>query len=192
MKPRDAALGTDIGDEAHVHPINYQVISVDGQCKDIMMINDGTMPVLYSAGSLVIYANLIKRGTTPPGQAHYPFDPGEAAKDPFGVGNVTPAEIDAAIKEAIQSRLDDHPEEWETLSHPKLIKGVFQYSEGESRQIQDVRKRYVLNLQRAHVTTERVMFVQTAQADLDAQGPNRDHAPHHASVPQRSRCDHRH
>ena len=77
----------------------------------------------------MIYANLIRRGTTPPGQGHYPFDPGEAAKDPFGVGNVTPAEIDTAIKDAIESRLNDHPGEWETLSDPRLIKGVFQYSE---------------------------------------------------------------
>ncbi len=55
-----------------------------------MMINDGTMPVLYSAGSLVMYARLVERGTTPPTQMLYPFDPGEAAKDPLGVGSVTP------------------------------------------------------------------------------------------------------
>jgi hypothetical protein len=53
MKPRSAEIGTDIGDEAEVHSTNYQIISIDGQCKDVMMINDGTMPVLYSVGSLV-------------------------------------------------------------------------------------------------------------------------------------------
>ncbi len=143
------------------------------------MINDGTMPVLYAAGSLVIYAHLVGRGTTPPGQGHIPFDSGEAAKDPFGV-NVTPPELDRAIADAIQSRLDDHSDEWETLAKDQLIKGVLQYSEGETRQVQDVRKRYMLNLKRAHVTPARVMFVQAAQADLKAQGPNRDHAAHHA------------
>ena len=146
MKPRDAALGTDLGDEAEGHPIHYQVISVDGQCKDIMIINDGTMPVLYAAGSLVIYAHLITRGTTPPGQGQYPFDPGEAAKDPFGVGTVTPPEFDKAIADAIQSRLDDHPEEWTTLPKAQLIKGVLQYSNVETRQVQDVCKRCMLNL----------------------------------------------
>ncbi len=48
---------------------------------------------------------------------------------------------------------------------------MLEYSEGETRQVQDVRKRYMVNLQRAHVTPERVMFVHAAQAELAAQGP---------------------
>ncbi len=75
------------------------------------MINYGTMPVLYTAGSLVSYARLLEGGTTPPTHVDRPFDPGEASKDPFGVGSVTPQEIQTAMFDAIQSRLDDHPGE---------------------------------------------------------------------------------
>jgi hypothetical protein len=72
---------------------------------------------------IMMYARLVERGTTPPTQEHYPFDPGEAVKDPFGVGCVTPPEIKTAIADAIQSRLDDHPDEWATLAYDQLVKG---------------------------------------------------------------------
>ncbi len=72
-----------------------------------MMINDGTMPVFFAAGALVVNGRLIDSDVTP-SYVNRPFDPGEAAKDPFGVGSVTPQEIRNAIFDAMQSRLDDH------------------------------------------------------------------------------------
>ena len=40
LKIRTAAVGSDIGDEEEVHPSVYQIISIDGQAKDIIMTND--------------------------------------------------------------------------------------------------------------------------------------------------------
>ncbi len=77
LLPRSADVGSDIGDEGEVHPTNYQIMSVDGQCKDIMMINDGTVPVLFAADALVVRARLIDSDVTP----------GEAANHLFGVGS---------------------------------------------------------------------------------------------------------
>ncbi len=51
LKIRSAKVGTDIGDEEEVHPCVYQVITIDGQAKDIIMTNDSSYPVLVSAGS---------------------------------------------------------------------------------------------------------------------------------------------
>ncbi len=66
------------------------------------MINDGTMPVFFAAGTLVVHARLIDSDVTP-SYIDRPFDPGEAAKDPFEVGSVTPLEIQNAMCDAIQS-----------------------------------------------------------------------------------------
>ncbi len=56
------------------------------------MINDRTMPFLFAAGALVVHARLIESDVKP-SYADRPFDPGEAAKDPFCVGSVTPQDI---------------------------------------------------------------------------------------------------
>ncbi len=45
LKVRCAALGTDIGEEDEIHPSVYRVIMIDGQSKDIIMMNDGPFPV---------------------------------------------------------------------------------------------------------------------------------------------------
>ncbi len=58
---------------------------------------------------------------------------------------------------------------------------MLEYEEGETRQVQDIRNRYMLHLQRVHVTPERVMFVHVAQAELAAKGPDRDSAAHHST-----------
>ena len=44
LKIRTAAVGSDIGDEEEVHPSVYQIITIDGQAKDIIMTNDSPYP----------------------------------------------------------------------------------------------------------------------------------------------------
>ncbi len=49
-----------------------------------------------------------------PSYADRPFDPREAATNPFGVGSVTPQDVQNAMYDTIQSRLDDCPSEGST------------------------------------------------------------------------------
>ncbi len=65
LEPRTADVGSDIDDGGEVHPVQYQVLSVDGQCKEIIMINDGPMPVFFSPGTLVVHVRLIDSDVTP-------------------------------------------------------------------------------------------------------------------------------
>ena len=62
LKIRTAAVGSDIGDEEEAHPSVYQIITIDGQAKDIIMTNDSPYPVLVAAGALVAHACLIEDG----------------------------------------------------------------------------------------------------------------------------------
>jgi hypothetical protein len=118
------------------------------------MRNDGTLPVLFAAGALVIYARILESGVAP-SYTDRPFDPKAAAADPFGVGSVTPQEVLTALHDAIQSRLDDHPTEWANIVYADVVRNVLAYTEGETRQVQDIRKRYVLNIRKVHVQPER-------------------------------------
>jgi hypothetical protein len=45
LKIRTAAVGSDIGDKEEVHLSVYQVITIDGQSKDIITMNDS--PIQY-------------------------------------------------------------------------------------------------------------------------------------------------
>ncbi len=47
-KPHNAEIGSDVGEEKEVHPTSFQIFSVNGQAKEIMMRNDGTLPVCSS------------------------------------------------------------------------------------------------------------------------------------------------
>ena len=91
--------------------------------------------------------------------AEQEFDPKEAAADPFGVGSITPKEVLAAITNATACRLGDHPSEIESFKAADLVDKVLQHTEGESRQVQDIRKRFVFYLSENHVQTERVNSV---------------------------------
>jgi hypothetical protein len=122
------------------------------------MTNDSPYPVLVVAGALVAHACLIEEGQTP-SFAEQEFDPKEAAADPFGVGSITPKEVLNAITNAIACRLGDHPSEIESLKATDLVDKVLQHTEGESRQVQDIRKRFVFYLSENHVQTERVNLV---------------------------------
>ncbi len=53
-----------------------------------------------------------------------PFDTKAEAADPFGVVSVTPQEVQTALHDAIQSRLDDHPTEWANIVYENVISGV--------------------------------------------------------------------
>ena len=86
-------------------------------------------------------------------------DPKEAAADPFGVGSITPKEVLAAITNATACRLGDHPSEIESFKVTDLVDKVLQHTEGESRQVQDIRKRFVFYLSENHGQTERVNSV---------------------------------
>ncbi len=79
--------------------------------------------------ALYLYARLLESDVEP-SYADRPFDPNAAAADPFGVGSVTPQEVQTALYAAIQSRLDDHPTEWANLVYENVISGVFAYKEG--------------------------------------------------------------
>ena len=96
------------------------------------MRNDGTLPVLFAAGALVTYARLLESDVEP-SYADRPFDPKAAAADPFGVGSVTPQEIQTALHDAIQSRLDDNPTEWTNIVYADVIPAVLEYKEGQTR-----------------------------------------------------------
>ena len=100
---------------------------------------------------------LIEDGQAP-SFAEQEFDPKEAAADSFGVGSITPKEVLTAITNASACRLGDHPSEIDSK--------VLQHTEGESRQVQDIRKRFVFYLSSNHVQTERVNLVFQAQQDL--------------------------
>ncbi len=63
------------------------------------------------------------------------------------MGSVTPQEIQNAMFQAIQSRLDDHPGEWVNLVYEDVVPNVLAYTQGETKQAQDIRQGYVLNLQ---------------------------------------------
>jgi hypothetical protein len=129
------------------------------------MTNDSPYPVLVSAGALVAHACLIEDGQTL-SFVEQEFDPKEAAADPFGVGSITPKEVLTAIPNAIACRLGDHPSEIESLKAADLVDRVLQYTGGESRQVQDIRKLFVFYLSVNHVQTERVNWVFQAQQDL--------------------------
>jgi hypothetical protein len=120
---------------------------------------------LVAAGALVAHASLIEDGQTP-SFAEQEFDPKEAAADPFGVGSITPREVLAAITNAIACRLADHPSEENNLKVDDLVDKVLQHQEGESRQVQDIRKRFVFYLSSNHVQADRVNLVLQAQQDL--------------------------
>ncbi len=96
---------------------------------------------------------------------------------------MTPQEIQNAMFDAIQSRLDDHPGEWVKLVYEEVVRNILAYTEGETRQVRDIRKRYVPNLQRVHVQPERVNFVHLDQGDLAAMGPNRNSSVYCARPP---------
>ena len=89
--------------------------------------------LFHLAGALVMYARLLESDVEP-SYVDRPFDPKAAAADPFGVGSVTPQEVQTALHAAIQSRLDDHPTEWANIVYEKVISGVFAYKERETRQ----------------------------------------------------------
>ncbi len=125
------------------------------------MWHDGTLPVLFAAGALVMYARLLESDVAP-SYADRPFDPMASAADPFGVGSVTSQEGQTALHDAIQSRLDDHPMEWANIVYADVVRNVLAYTEGETRQVKDIRKRYVLNLKEPHVQPERVYRVHWA------------------------------
>ena len=55
-------MGSDIGDEEEAHPSVYQIITIDGQAKDIIMTNDSPYPVLVAADVLVAHACFIEDG----------------------------------------------------------------------------------------------------------------------------------
>ncbi len=95
LKMRSAEVGTDIGEEAEVHPSVYQVITIDGHTQVIVMMHESDVPVCIAPGSLVHQARVI-------------FDSREAA-GPFGVGAITTNEIVRAISNAIADRLSDFP-----------------------------------------------------------------------------------
>ncbi len=80
--------------EDEIHPSVYQVITIDGQSKEIIiiMMNDGPFPVLITAGSIVAHARLIDDDKAP-SFAVMEFDAREAAADPFGVGSISPREV---------------------------------------------------------------------------------------------------
>ena len=175
LKVRTANIETDIGNEEEVHANVDQVITVDGRLKMVMMTNDGKHPVLIAAGSRVVYARLIDDYSATP-IAPREFDPAEAAADPFGVGAISTAEVLEALTSAISSRLSDHPHEDGQATVDSLAASVMQHTEGESRQIQDIRKRFVFFLADSHVQTERVNLVFQAQQDLAAGGKTREPA----------------
>ncbi len=121
-----------------------------------------------------MYARLLESDVEP-SYADRPFDPKAAAADPFGVGSVTPQEVQTALHAAIQSRLDDHPTERANIVYAGVVPGVFAYQEGETHQVRDIRKRYVVNLKEPHVQPGRVYRVHLAPKDLAAAGWTRDY-----------------
>ncbi len=64
------------------------------------MRNEGTLPVLFAAGALGMYARLLESDVEP-SSANRPFDPKAAVADPFGVGSVTQQEVHTALHGAI-------------------------------------------------------------------------------------------
>ncbi len=88
------------------------------------MRNEGTLPVLFAAGALVMNARLLDSDVEP-SYADRPFDPKTAAADPFGVGSVTPQEVQTALHDALQSRLYDHPTEWANIVYADVVPAVF-------------------------------------------------------------------
>ncbi len=104
-----------------------------GGVKHITMINNDTLPVpvLFAVGALVLHARLME-GDVALSYADRPFNHREAAADPFGVGSVTPTDVQDAMYDAIQSRLDDHPSEWVNFVYADVIHGVLKYTEGET------------------------------------------------------------
>ena len=81
LKVRCAEVATDIGEEDGMHPSVYQMISIDGQAKETIIINEIPFPVLIAAGSLAAHARLI-----------------EDDQKPFGVGSISPRELLREIK----------------------------------------------------------------------------------------------
>ena len=67
---------------------------------------------------------------------------------------------------ALHGRLGDHPAELNALRLDVVLPQVMQHTPGESRQIQDIRRRFVHHLAEHHVQTERVNLVSQAQHDL--------------------------
>ncbi len=155
LKIRTPAVGSDIGDEEEVHPSVYQVITIDGQSQDIIMMNDSPYPVLVSAGALVVARACLVEDGQKPSSAEQAFDPKGAAADPFGVRSSTSREVLAAIINVIACRLAD-----------RLVDKVLQHTEDETRQVQDIRKRFVFYLSSDHVQAERVNLVLQAQQNL--------------------------
>ncbi len=82
--------------------------------------------------------------------------------------------------------MDDHPTEWANIVYADVVRNVLAYSERETRQVQDIRKRYVLNIRQVHVQSERVSVVHLAQVDLAATGKTRDSSVHTAPPPLKS------
>ncbi len=70
-------MENDIGDDDEVHPSVHQIITIDGQTKEIIMMNESEFPVLIAAGSLVLHARLIEDDEKP-SFAETVFDPFEA------------------------------------------------------------------------------------------------------------------
>jgi hypothetical protein len=65
LKVRSAEVGTDIGAEDAVHPSLYQVITIDGRTKDIVMMNDRDFHVPIALGSLVLHTRVIEDDVKP-------------------------------------------------------------------------------------------------------------------------------
>ncbi len=71
-----------------------------------------------------------------------------------------------AITHAIACRLADHPLEKKNLKVEDLAAKVLQHTEGETRQVQDMRKRFVFYLSANHAQAEIVNLVFQAQQHL--------------------------
>jgi hypothetical protein len=170
LEVRSAEVGTDIVVEDEVHPSVYQVITIDGRTKDIVMMNDSDFPVLIATGSLVLHARVIEDDVKLD-STDTAFDPREAAADPFGVGAITANEILRAMTDAIAERLTDFPAEVDQVKVDVLAaKATMQFTEGETRMVQDIRKRFLNHIASNVVQTERVNLVYQAQQDLAAEG----------------------
>ncbi len=146
LKVRCAEVGTDICEEDEIHPSVYRFIAIDGQSKEIIMMNDGPFPVLIAAGSLVAHARLIDDDKTP-SFAAVEFDAREAAAGPFGVGSISRREVLHALSAAIGSRLANHPAEEANMRLDELSANVMQRTEGETRPVQDIRRRFVTDVE---------------------------------------------
>ncbi len=52
-QPRSGDVGNDIGEK--IHPTTEWILSVDDPLKDYFVVIDGTLPLLCTAGALVLY-----------------------------------------------------------------------------------------------------------------------------------------